>query len=141
MGRTLPKPQASQGHNLIGRPDRSIGWVGSDLLGGTSEATRLDPLLGPLQDNGGPTFTMALLPNSAAIDAGEDSVLGVPHNFATDQCGRPRKSGAHVDIGAFEVQAAGAPRLTVTRTTQNRVAVSWPSPSTGFLAPAKHQRR
>src|SRR5262249_21610584 len=29
-----------------------------------------DPRLGPLQDNGGPTFTIALLPGSPAIDAG-----------------------------------------------------------------------
>ena len=30
------------------------------------------PMLGPLQDNGGPTFTHALLPGSPAIDAGTD---------------------------------------------------------------------
>ena len=36
---------------------------------GTEDAP-IDPLLGPLQDNGGPTFTHALLDGSPAIDAG-----------------------------------------------------------------------
>ncbi len=32
------------------------------------------------------------------------------------------------------------PSLTIARTTMNTVAVSWPSPSTGFTFAAKHQR-
>ena len=56
-----------------------------------------DPKLGPLADNGGPTWTMALLPGSPAIDAG--TAIGAP---ATDQRGVPRPQGAGVDIGAFE---------------------------------------
>ena len=57
-----------------------------------------DPLLGPLSDNGGATFTHALLSGSPAIDAGSSSVL------TTDQrgAGFPRLSGSAVDIGAFE---------------------------------------
>ncbi|MFI5365855.1 MAG: choice-of-anchor Q domain-containing protein [Candidatus Binatia bacterium] len=61
-----------------------------------------DPKLGPLQDNGGPTFTQALLPGSPAIDAGDDAVTGAPLNLTTDQRGLPRKAGMHVDIGAYE---------------------------------------
>lgn len=57
------------------------------------------PLLGPLGNYGGPTPTMSLLPGSPAIDAGDDSAAP-----ATDQRGFPRISGAHVDLGAFEVQ-------------------------------------
>jgi hypothetical protein len=70
-----------------------------------------NPKLGPLQNNGGPTFTMALLAGSPAIDAGDDSVLGSPLFLTTDQRGPgfPRKSGTHVDIGAFEVQQVVAP--------------------------------
>jgi hypothetical protein len=59
-----------------------------------------DPKLGPLQDNGGPTPTMALLSNSAAIDAGGDA-----RNFCPlqDQRGATRpQGGAACDIGAFE---------------------------------------
>src|SRR5262249_15042404 len=51
-----------------------------------------DPGLGPLQGNGGPTPTMALLPGSPAIDAGNPAGctddLGAP--ILTDQRGQPR---------------------------------------------------
>lgn len=57
--------------------------------------------LGPLQNNGGPTPTMALRFPSAAIDAGSDA--GCP---ATDQRGLSRPSSLHCDIGAFEFQFA-----------------------------------
>jgi hypothetical protein len=67
--------------------------------------------LGRSKTTGGPTSTHALLPASPAIDAGDDSVLGNPYNLATDQRGPgfARKSGAHVDIGAFEVQQVVVP--------------------------------
>src|SRR5262249_3350246 len=58
--------------------------------------------------NGGPTYTLALLPGSPALDAGDDSLLAAPFNLATDQRGYPRKAGAHVDVGAFEFQPASA---------------------------------
>jgi hypothetical protein len=62
----------------------------------------LNPMLGPLTNNGGSIETMNLLPGSLAIDAGDDSVLNAPDNLTMDQRGAPRKSGAHVDIGALE---------------------------------------
>ncbi len=60
-----------------------------------------DPLLGPLTDNGGPTYTHALLPGSPAIDAGTAGTF-VPD---TDQRGPgfPRVTGAGLDMGAYEV--------------------------------------
>jgi hypothetical protein len=101
----------SQGYNLIGKTNLSSGWVASDLTG--SSAAPLNPLLGPLQDNGGPTFTMALLPGSAAIDAGKRGTL------SADQRGAPKPNDNLAlgnapgsdgsDIGAFEV----CPNLTV----------------------------
>jgi CSLREA domain-containing protein len=54
--------------------------------------------LGPLQDNGGPTLTYALMPGSTAVDAGSCSSLHV----ADDQRGIARPQGAACDIGAFE---------------------------------------
>jgi hypothetical protein len=66
--------------------------VESDLL-------NVDPLLGPLQDNGGPTFTHALLPGSPAINAGDNT--DAPE---FDQRGLPRVTGPRIDIGAYEVQ-------------------------------------
>lgn len=64
-----------------------------------------DPLLGPLQDNGGLTRTHALLPGSTAIDAGSEALCP-----DLDQRGVPRPVDGNLDgeatcdIGAFEYQ-------------------------------------
>ena len=62
----------SLGNNLIGQTDGSSGWIAgpSDLTG--TSAQPLDPMLDPLglQNNGGPTQTIALQSSSQAIDAG-----------------------------------------------------------------------
>ena len=55
---------SSLGHNLIGVAAGNFTATPSDLL-------NVDPKLGPLQDNGGPIQTLALLPGSPAIDAGD----------------------------------------------------------------------
>src|SRR5262249_42937095 len=47
----------SVGYNLIGQTDGSSGWGATDLTG--TSRFPLDPRLGPLQDNGGPTLTHA----------------------------------------------------------------------------------
>jgi hypothetical protein len=79
----------SSGHNL-----ESGNTCG---LTGAGDLTNTNPLLGPLQDNGGPTFTHALLEGSPAIDAGING--GV---LSTDQRGYPRIWNGTVDIGAYE---------------------------------------
>ncbi|MDY6989672.1 MAG: choice-of-anchor Q domain-containing protein [Thermodesulfobacteriota bacterium] len=56
-----------------------------------------DPLLGSLADNGGPTWTMALHPQSPAIDNGDPATA-----LSTDQRGQPAKGPR--DIGAFEYE-------------------------------------
>jgi hypothetical protein len=96
----------SQGHNLSSDD-------GSGFLTGDGDLTNVDPLLGPLQDNGGPTWTMALLPGSPAIDAGDNT--DAP-DWDQRGPGFPRIVGIIdpdnpiIDIGAFEVQSAkGAP--------------------------------
>ena len=79
--------------------------MGTTFTGSTAtDIFGVDPHLGPLQNNGGPTMTMALLAGSLAIDAGDDSVTGGPYSLTTDQRGPgfARKVGVHVDIGAFE---------------------------------------
>jgi hypothetical protein len=83
----------SLGYNLIGVTDFSSGWTGTDLIG--TSANPIDPMLGPLQDNGGPTPTHALLLGSPAIGAGDPSL-----GYAPDQRGSPRR----VDIGAFSTE-------------------------------------
>jgi len=61
-----------------------------------------DPLLGPLQDNGGPTFTMAPGPGSPAIDAAVDAICAADPVNNLDQRGIVRPQGLHCDIGAVE---------------------------------------
>lgn len=64
------------------------------------------PGLGPLQDNGGPTQTMALLGGSPAIDAGSSALAkdGGTYLFSDQRLGFPRLQGSSVDIGAVEYQ-------------------------------------
>ena len=92
----------SLGHNLIGATNGSSGFpTAGDLVG--SSAAPLDPKLGPLADNSGPTLTMALLPGSPAIDAGDTAAAPL-----TDQRGFPRPIGSAADMGAYEY---GSPAL------------------------------
>jgi hypothetical protein len=84
----------SLGYNLV---QSASGWVNVGVA--TGNLVGADPKLGPLQDNGGPTQTHALLPNSPAINAGD--AVGAP---TTDQRGVLRPQGLGVDIGAYEFQ-------------------------------------
>jgi hypothetical protein len=64
-----------------------------------------DPLLQALANNGGPTWTMALSPDSPAVDFGTS--VGAP---LTDQRGFPRPSGLGFDMGAYELSASSIQR-------------------------------
>lgn len=68
----------------------------------TCPGVNTNPMLGPLQDNGGPTWTMALGRGSAAIDAGNDATCVADPVSGLDQRGVVRPQGAHCDIGAIE---------------------------------------
>jgi hypothetical protein len=77
---------------------------------GTGDRQDTDPMLGPLQNNGGPTQTMALSPGSPAIDAGNPSGCtdGNGHLLKTDQRGMPRpdkEDSGGCDMGAYERQS------------------------------------
>jgi hypothetical protein len=76
---------------------------GGGYLNGPGDQINTDPLLGPLQDNGGPTFTHALLPGSPAIDAGDSNFTSPPYY---DQRGARfiRVFNGRVDVGSFETQ-------------------------------------
>ena len=98
-------------HSLIG------DTTGSGITATTGPGNILNQSasLGPLADNGGPTLTHALLPDSPAIDIGNNA-LAVDENgnsSDTDQRGEIRVVGA-VDIGAFETQFDGVRSLVVT---------------------------
>jgi len=61
--------------------------------------------IGPLQSNGGPTWTHALLPGSQAINNTNDSLGCVDETgmkLTTDQRGVPRVAGVRCDVGAYE---------------------------------------
>ena len=68
----------------------------------TCPGINADPMLGPLQNNGGPTETMALGPGSAAIDAANDAICAAAPVNNLDQRGIARPQGPHCDIGAVE---------------------------------------
>jgi hypothetical protein len=111
----------SSDYNLIQRTNSAV------ITGETSHTLRMFPFLGSLQDNGGPTPTMALLPGSPAIDQGKS------FGTTTDQRGKRRPfrfgpfpsppGGDGSDIGAFEVLGAF---LRIARLGTNAV-VSWPT--------------
>jgi hypothetical protein len=76
---------------------------GAGYLDGPGDQINTDPLLGPLQDNGGSTFTHALLAGSPAINAGDPSFTPPP---SYDQRGSPfvRVFNDRIDIGSFEAE-------------------------------------
>jgi len=77
-------------NNLVENNAAAPNLCGTPLL-------TVDPNLGDLADNGGFTQTLALLPGSPAIDAGNDA--NCP---PSDQRGISRPQGSHCDIGAYE---------------------------------------
>jgi hypothetical protein len=92
----------SMGYNLSSDDSCKFSGVG--------DANNVNPVLGPLQNNGGPTQTLAILEGSPAIDAGNPS--GCRDNngnlLRTDQRGYRRHDAedtAGCDIGAFERQS------------------------------------
>jgi hypothetical protein len=94
------------GHNLSS--DATCNFTNTGSMNNTGAD------LGPLADNGGPTLTMALLPGSPAIDAGNTSLAP-----ATDQRGVPRPFSLAADIGAFEFW----PTLRASPTGSDGIAV------------------
>jgi hypothetical protein len=100
----------SSTNNLIG-VDTGLSGISDGANGnqiGTAAAP-IDPQLGPLADNGGPTLTHALLSSSPAIDGGNNA--DVPADMTTDQRGGSYARIIHntVDIGAYEVQSVNEP--------------------------------
>jgi hypothetical protein len=79
---------------------------GGGYLNGPGDQINTNPLLGPLQDNGGPTLTHMPLPGSPAIDAGDPNFTPPPFHDQRGPCfyrvfGRPH---GRIDVGSVEVQ-------------------------------------
>lgn len=171
-GNALEAPAPSEGGNLAATPgvkiantivSGGIGPAGSENCGpekGESVGFNIDstdqcgfnaagdlvntnPLLGPLQNNGGPTPTMALPANSPAIDKGAAFGLGSdqrgvlrPIDFpAIPNSAAPGADGS--DIGAFELQPVSA--VTLGKLKRNRkkgtaiIAAEVPLPAAGTI--------
>jgi len=92
----------SLGHNLDSDASSGlVNGVNGDIVG--TAANPIDAELGPLQDNGGPTDTIALLVGSPALGTGScTDANGAP--LLTDQRGFPRVPNPGCDIGAYENQ-------------------------------------
>jgi parallel beta-helix repeat protein len=104
-----PSAVLTSNHSLLGVI--GDGVVVSDAAG---TITGADPLLGPLQNNGGPTETHALLTGSPAINTGPDPVPSFPTNeFDQRGDGFARVVDGVADICAFEVQAPPLPEPVV----------------------------
>ncbi|HKG61327.1 MAG TPA: Ig-like domain repeat protein [Pyrinomonadaceae bacterium] len=125
IGKDIGGNFVSRGNNLIGKQcvqgifncSGFTNGVNGDQVG--TEEAPIDPRLGPLANNGGPTQTHLLLSNSPALDAGNNCVLdnscspAVGQSLTNDQRGagfaRAADSAdagttATVDIGALEAQ-------------------------------------
>jgi len=100
---------SSLGNNLIGIAGGSGFVNGSkgDQVG--TSAVPIDPRLGPLADNGGPTPTHGLLTGSPAINAGSNAL-----GLTTDQRGPgfARVDGPAADVGAFEFQSTAQAQVS-----------------------------
>ncbi len=81
----------SQGYNIDSDGSCLDGSINTDI-------PNTNPLIGHLANNGGPTWTHALLPGSPAIDA----IPVAECDAATDQRGVSRPQGSGCDIGAYE---------------------------------------
>ena len=95
---------ASSGYNIIGQTSTTVGLAGSDRL-------NLDPKLGALANNGGPTDTQALQAGSPAINSGDPQITA---GFDQRGAGFARLRGNAADVGAFELQDdAATPMVTL----------------------------
>jgi len=136
LGNTILKAGASgvnifnNGGSFITHGYNVCSDTGSGFLNGPGDQINTDPLLGPLQDNGGPTFTHALLPGSPAIDSGDPDFTPPPYY---DQRGPVfwRVRNGRIDSGSFEVQAGTTPSPTPTPTA-SPTPTSSPTPTATF---------
>lgn len=93
----------SVGYNLLGNnAGCTFSAAAGDQVG--TAASPIDPLLGPLRDNGGQTRTHALQKGSPAIDAGNPAGCADSSGalLVTDQRGAVRPSNGVCDIGSYE---------------------------------------
>lgn len=121
-------------HSALGSNCNSAltdGGSNLDSDGSCGIGAATDPGLDPngLQDNGGPTQTIALQLDSPAINAGTNAICNTAPVNALDQRGIARPQGKYCDIGAFELQTPDAPVLVsppdAKQTRNTTVTLKW----------------
>jgi hypothetical protein len=149
IGNTIlnASPQGANIFNGDGGTVTSLGYnLSSDnaagLLTGAGDQINTNPMLGPLQDNGGPTFTHDLLAGSPALNAGDPNFTPPPFD---DQRGYARVFGGRIDIGSLEVQPVPTPHTdpnsdwhpySDTHTDWDSHAIAHSRPGVKYLDPA-----
>jgi len=131
IGDTILNAGASGGTIANAGTFTSLGYNlasdnGGGVLTGPGDQINTDPMLGPLQDNGGPTFTHALLPGSPAINTGDPNFTPPPF-YDQRGPGFARVVNGRIDKGSFEVQTGGTPTPTPTASP---TATPTPTPRT-----------
>lgn len=119
--RDLTGVMDSSDFNLI---EFASGYTGT----GTNDLLGTAPLLAPLADNGGATWTHLPLPASPVIDAADPLSL-----IAVDQRGVNRPVNGRADIGAAEAPALVTPPTLSIRPGVGDVTISWTPPTLGFI--------
>ena len=111
-------------NNLIGSLTGASGSIGtgSDITFASAGITDISQVLAPLADNGGATLTHALVVGSAAINAGDNTLI--PADVTTDQRGITRTIGDTVDIGAYESPFIPPVAANDTATTDENTLVN-----------------
>ena len=118
----------STGYNLSVHNDKTV-------LNQVSDQNSSDAMLGSLQNNGGPTFTRALLPGSFAIDKG-NSILVIDQRGFPRPVDDPKSANATTnptDIGAFEFQLPTATPTATSTATPTATPTTTPAATPGSL--------
>ncbi|MCW5319411.1 hypothetical protein GTQ43_39390 [Nostoc sp. KVJ3] len=112
------------GNNLIGSLTGASGSIGtgSDITFASAGITNINQVIAALANNGGATQTHALVAGSAAINAGNNTLI--PSGVTTDQRGITRTIGSTVDIGAYESPFIAPVAANDTATTDENTAVN-----------------
>ncbi|MEP4651790.1 MAG: choice-of-anchor Q domain-containing protein, partial [Ilumatobacter sp.] len=107
-GNTTTTTNAPEIDGVVNSLNWSFLGVPTDttIATGANNQIGVNPQLGALTDNGGPTLSRRPSPTSPAVDAGDPSFSGAP---TTDQRGGSRVSNGRIDIGALELSGGAIP--------------------------------
>lgn len=113
------------------------------MTSNTADSKPLEQIIGPLQDNGGPTLSHELTPSSPALNTGVDfeiggsfpiflsfagcrgttAILGTETEYRPDQRGESRPVGEACDIGAIESKFGESDTCFVVPTADSKAVV------------------